>query len=194
MKRKYYLRGLGIGIFFTALILGVSFSNRKGISDEEVIKRAKELGLVESTYLNNVATKPEPESKPEAESGTEEPIETKPAKEPETEPAKETEANPSNTEAEEFVTEESTQSGETEKPEESTESVATEDEFVTLEIIRGDSSTKVAQKLEELGVIEDYKAFDRYLGKNGYDVKIKAKTYQIPTNATEEEIAIIITK
>ena len=30
MKLKYYLRGLGIGMIVTALILGISFSNRQG--------------------------------------------------------------------------------------------------------------------------------------------------------------------
>ena len=29
MKLKYYLRGLGIGMIVTALILGISFSNRQ---------------------------------------------------------------------------------------------------------------------------------------------------------------------
>lgn len=199
MKRKYYLRGLGIGIFLTALILGISFSNRKEISDEEVIKRAKELGLVESTYLNNMATKPESESEQESEpeqeskaeevAGMEEPVETEPIKETETQPAKEPETEPSNTEPS------NTEPSNTEPEETVTdEPVATEEEFVTLEIVRGDSSTKVAQKLEELGLIEDYKAFDRFLSENGYDKKIKAKTYQISKNVTEEEIAKTITK
>ena len=30
MKLKYYLRGLGIGMIVTALILGISFSHRQG--------------------------------------------------------------------------------------------------------------------------------------------------------------------
>ena len=47
MKLKYYLRTLGIGIFVTALILTVS-SKLHGVSDEEVIQRAKELGMTEA--------------------------------------------------------------------------------------------------------------------------------------------------
>lgn len=48
MKLKYYLRGLGTGILVTALILGVSLAHGKeSISDEEVKKRAAELGMVE---------------------------------------------------------------------------------------------------------------------------------------------------
>lgn len=48
MKLKYYLRGLGTGIVVTALVLGISLSHgKKSISDEEVKKRAAELGMVE---------------------------------------------------------------------------------------------------------------------------------------------------
>ena len=45
MKLKYYLRGLGIGMILTTFILMISFSGKK-MSDEEVIKRAEELGMV----------------------------------------------------------------------------------------------------------------------------------------------------
>mgnify|MGYP001309153137 CR=1 FL=1 len=45
MKFKYYLLGLGVGIFITTLIL--SFDKRKEkLSDEEIISRARELGMV----------------------------------------------------------------------------------------------------------------------------------------------------
>lgn len=45
MKLKYYLLGLGIGIFITTLVL--SFSNKKEkLSDNEVMARARELGMV----------------------------------------------------------------------------------------------------------------------------------------------------
>ena len=54
MKLKYYLRGLGIGILVTALIMGISAGRQKQMSDEEVRARARELGMVESTTLSNL--------------------------------------------------------------------------------------------------------------------------------------------
>lgn len=52
MNRKSYLKGLGIGIVVTALIFIVSSQfNKKTMSDDDVIKRAKELGMIESTTL-----------------------------------------------------------------------------------------------------------------------------------------------
>jgi len=46
MKRKYYLRGLGLGILITALVFIIA--GPKELSDEDIIKRAEELG-----YVNN---------------------------------------------------------------------------------------------------------------------------------------------
>ena len=49
-KLKIYLRGLGIGIMVTALILAITNLNKnnKGMTDAEVIARAQELGMVSS--------------------------------------------------------------------------------------------------------------------------------------------------
>lgn len=47
MKLKYYLRGLGIGIIVTTIILMICFSRQKSsVSDEEIMKRAAELGMM----------------------------------------------------------------------------------------------------------------------------------------------------
>ena len=49
MKLKYYLRGMGIGIILTAIVMGFALGGRKkAISDAEVIQRAKALGMVEA--------------------------------------------------------------------------------------------------------------------------------------------------
>ena len=48
MKLKYYLRGLGIGILVTAVIMGVTQGSRKEtLSDREIRERAAALGMVE---------------------------------------------------------------------------------------------------------------------------------------------------
>ena len=65
---------------------------------------------------------------------------------------------------------------------------------VTLVINRGESSVTVSKSLEELGVVEDYLAYDRYLCDKGYDHSICIGTYEIPLGATEEEITRIICK
>ena len=50
MKLKYYLRGMGIGIILTAIVMGFALGGRKTtISDAEVIERAKALGMVDAS-------------------------------------------------------------------------------------------------------------------------------------------------
>ena len=55
MKLKYYLRGLGIGIIVTTLILMISFSMHKTeISDEEIIERAVSAVRYARRYVDDV--------------------------------------------------------------------------------------------------------------------------------------------
>ena len=51
MKKKYFVRGLGIGIIFGALIMLAAYltSGKGSLSDEEVMKRAQELGMVKKS-------------------------------------------------------------------------------------------------------------------------------------------------
>ena len=66
MKLKYYLRGLGIGILTTTVILSLAGIGRKNMTDEEVVKRAKELGMVESTLLSDLPDQTKAEGQPGA--------------------------------------------------------------------------------------------------------------------------------
>lgn len=49
MKLKYYLRGFGLGIILTAVIMIiVTHSNRNNLSNAEIINKAESLGMVMS--------------------------------------------------------------------------------------------------------------------------------------------------
>lgn len=183
MKLKYYLRGLGIGILVTTVILSLASVGRKNMTYEEVVKRAKELGMVESTLLSDLPdqtktdevrpTEPEISLQPE----TSEPEES--ASTPETpEAPEETPVAPEDTPV---------------SPEDGNPDTPT-GETVTLVIGRGESSTTVSKNLKKAGIVEDAAAFDRFLCNNGYDKKIITGTYEIPYGASEEEIAKIITR
>lgn len=50
-KSKYYLRGLGLGIVVTAVIMSIAASKDRKMTNEEIISRAKQLGMIESTVL-----------------------------------------------------------------------------------------------------------------------------------------------
>lgn len=204
MKLKYYLRGLGIGILITTVILSLAGIGRKNMTDEEVVKRAKELGMVESTLLSDLPdqTKAEEVRPTEPETSLQpETSEQENSAEPEAGPGPET-SEPETLEPEVSPEPEETASTpETPVAPEETP-VSPEDgnpdtpagETVTLVIGRGESSTTVSKNLKKAGIVEDAAAFDRFLCNNGYDKKIITGTYEIPYGASEEEIAKIITR
>lgn len=179
MKLKYYLRGLGIGIVVSVILLWTAFGNQKPMTDAEVIARAKELGMIENTVLSEVAEKNEDSFKEDSINDKAE-----------------------DTSKEENVSEDIDE----EIPEESVEEDINEEileedivkeetpESVSIIVERGDSSWSVSKKMEEAGLIDSAKAFDEYLCKNGYDKRISVGTYQISNTATDEEKAKIITK
>ena len=211
MKRKYYLRGLGTGILVTALILIIASGQKETMTDEEVKARAKELGMVESTLLSDLANQT-PAAEPEtmadpaatAEPETAEKATPEPAAEPETvekatpEPAAELETTEEATPepaAEPETTAEPTPepTAEPEATAEPTTDPATEQESILITIRSGESSVSVSKTLEEAGLVASAQEYDRYLCENGYDKKIRSGEHRIPVGADDAEIAAIIT-
>ena len=195
MKLKYYLRGLGIGILVTTVILSLAGIGRKNITDEEVVKRAKELGMVESTLLSELPDQTkaeevrttEPEISPEPEEMT---------SIPETPAPEETTSTPETPSPDETTSVPETPAAPEEtpvSPEDGNPDTPTGETF-TLVIGRGESSTTVSKNLKKAGIVEDAADFDRFLCNNGDDKKIITGTYEIPYGASKEEIAKIITR
>lgn len=197
MKLKYYLRGLGIGMIVTALILGISFSHRQGqetqiLTDDQIRERAEQLGMVDSSELtlaalqNSVQQAQENTEKTEAspEPDTEE---TTTTSEPETTVAPENATEPETTVAPENTVEPET------TPQPETIAASEASQAVTVTVKKGASSGSVSSRLQEAGLVEDAKSFDNYLCNNGYSRSINPGTYEIIPGTSEEEIAKIIT-
>jgi len=194
------MRGLGIGIAVTALLMGIALSGRKEtMTDEEIRQRALEMGMTdESGVLSEDLKDEDPEAEPEE--------------------MKDTESEAGELAVSENGTGESAgQKVETEKPEEETKSPEEAEEnpdaepdgksdaepaavpenegkSVIITINSGDGSRTVANKLKEAGLIEDAAAYDAFLCQNGYDKKIAAGNHEILSGASDEEIAIALTK
>ena len=66
MKLRYYMRGLGIGLLVSVLILVLSGNTGKRMTDEEIRKRATQLGMVEDTkeVLSDIGKTTETTEKP----------------------------------------------------------------------------------------------------------------------------------
>lgn len=188
MKKKYFVRGLGIGIIFGALIMLAAYltSGKGSLSDEEVMKRAQELGMVKkSEYVLDSEVTSE-ETTTEAVT-TEAPVATEKATEEET-----TEA-PGTTEraTEEAATEAAT----TEKA--TTEAATTEQmdakTKATITVSGGMSSETISSLLENAGLVDSASKFNSFLVQNGYDKKLETGSFDISGGMTYEEIARILT-
>ena len=54
MNLKFFLRGLGLGIVLTAIIMTVAASGRKAtLTNDEIKAKAKELGMIEDKVLTD---------------------------------------------------------------------------------------------------------------------------------------------
>ena len=188
MKKKYFVRGLGIGIIFGALIMLTAYltSGKGSLSDEEVIKRAQELGMVKkSEYVLDSEVTSE-ETTTEAAT-TETPATTEKATE-----AANTEAATTEAVTTEAVT---TEAATTEKA--TTEAATTEQTDTktkaTITVSGGMSSETISSLLENAGLVDSASKFNSFLVQNGYDKKLETGSFDISGGMTYEEIARILT-
>lgn len=184
MKLKYYLRGLGIGMIVTALILGISFSNRQDqtsqiMTDDQIRERAAELGMVDSSELTLAAL----------QNSEKQPTEGTPEETTQTQEQNNIEAEPETTVPAE--TQATVEPETTAEPEVTEAPQRTQTASITIQ--RGDDSGSASRRLYEAGLVENAKAFDNYLCNNGYSRSINPGTYEIAPGTSEEEIAKIIT-
>lgn len=248
MERKYYLRGLGLGIAMTAIIMGVALSGNKTMTDEEIIARAKELGMVENTVLSDSDDESDDENTDETDADSQDteqqgmtepeqnlPVETEQdlseqagqdlseqagsdlseqAGQDSSEsagedvPAEADNESASNKDTEGSDKAETTASEEAdrndttatnvkpanaEEPKETANEIITSAAVKTITVKSGDGSYTVAKKLADVGVVTSAETFDTFLCQNGYDKRLRTGTFSIPADASDEQIARIVT-
>lgn len=221
MKRKYYMRGLGIGVIVTAILLTIALPKEKpAMTDEEVIARAQELGYTKEA--NNITAddinKLKEQEKLTATQGitpatTPEPTGT-PGPTPSPAPTPEPPTPPEQPDVPSSPTAVAEQGKPTAtaaptltlspKPTATVLPVVTKaptqapakvpDGVSTIKVERGMTATKVARLLQSTGVIDDSGDFVAYLQKEKLTDFINIGTFSIPQGATYEEIATILTK
>ncbi len=221
MKLRYYLRGLGIGMLVTALVLILSGNTGAGMSDEAVKQRAAQLGMVEKdkSVLEDmrggeasaedtdreaasvsgdaedsmVSGEGEAaEQTDEAGSGQDEEAVSVPGGE--AADVQENEQTPVQSE-EQALAEEIEQRAEevAERGKEVAEN-SVPVEIVTFTVQQGDTSISVARRAQEMGLVESAADFDVFLCQNGYERRIAIGSYEITVGMTEKEIADLLSK
>ena len=181
MKFKYYLRGIGIGIMLATLLLTISFYfgkdglAKRELTDEEIIARATQLGMVMSDSLD------------------EKPEETDKDSEDNTEATESTDDTSSETQAADATkTEESSE--DTQSATESTESES-KVTYVPFTVKSGESSDTVAYNLYKAGLVDSSSGFNTYMNGLGVDNRIQSGTFYVKSGSSYDDlIALLVNK
>ena len=202
MKLKYYLRGLGIGIVVTALLMGYSNKNRAAEPKAEVATEetagdlladrngeATTEEVIEQSTVENVTVETDSAETSEEETSQQETASELESSTQEAETITETESV-TETETESVQAEETTDKKEqTQSSTEVDAGNALPQTTIEINIVRGDDSGTVARKLQNAGMVESATEYDAYLMQHGYDKKIRVGKVEIPVDATWQEIA-----
>ncbi len=183
MRLKYYLRGMGIGIIGTTLLLMIlfSFQGNDTISDEEIMIRAASLGMVSAGAITDTEKLSDA-----AEPDTSEALDEKSSEDTAYDTTEET----TKEDAAGDDIDDANKSPANKSDEPSTETV----EQVKLSIVAGEYSDEICKKLKRAGVIDNAKDFNAYLAKMGADSQILPGTYTLKKGADYDEILRIITE
>lgn len=224
MKLKYYLRGLGIGIICTAIIMGIALSGNKKetMTDTEIIERARLLGMVmpEDAEENAQAEdekQPSNDKDLQTETGDKNTGDKSGSKteddKKEDSQAKEDKAGDGNKEDDKTVKQETDKKQDSQQDKNQSDNKAKDSqktdanaaggnaaqqpstqEMVEIEIKAGDYSATVSQTLLRAGLISDADAFNKYLTEKGVDQNLRVGVYQIPKGSTQDQIIEILQK
>lgn len=200
MKLKYYLRGLGIGIICTAIIMGIALSGNKKetMTDTEIIERARLLGMVMQEDIDNP---------PEIEEGQELPDDN--LARPQEVQGKESGSQADQSEKEDGSTDKQEEDNNVqgdqednkqtdnavdhqEQPDGDVKQPGSSSKIIRIEIAAGEFSDTISQKLYQAGLVSDAEAFNKYLTKKGADQTLRIGVYEIPEGSTQDQIIEIL--
>lgn len=193
MKIKYYLRGVGIGLILSTIILTIS---KPKISNKEIIKRAKQLGMVMDDYNNRNDLSSIIKNKNVTDSDNNE----KQIDDKENLDSKEKSDNKDidnkfelDNDLDKDILDKNDENKELEIE---NDDINTKEDInlVKISIKQGMYSSDVASILFDKNLIDDKFKFDNYMIESKQSEIIDTGDYDIPMGSTFEEIAKIITR
>lgn len=175
MRLKYYVRGVGVGIIITTLVLIIAFAFKSpSVSDEDIIKRATELGMVMQEK-----EPVEQENKEEIDNTEDTDL---------SESVDDTEKNA----ADKFLENIESEKTENESEADGSTEVVT---YVPFTVSPGQSSNSVSENLYKAGLVDNADDFNSYLNELGIDDLIQSGTFYVSSNSTYDDIAAaLVTK
>lgn len=214
MRLKYFLRGVGVGIIVTTMILTIAHISNRKMTDGEIIERASELGM--SFTTSNTETQPQSSSIEASQQDTDSVLQDEEPESDSEDADSQTKAdeNDNSTNEQPDGSEQSESTDEEVKAEETTLEVPAIEQSATnqamtqdndetsvqtlisckLNIAAGMSSRAVCDMLKQNGIIGDAADFDRYLISKGYDDKIRTGEVEVDSGMSYEELAAVLYK
>ena len=189
MKLKYYLRGLGIGVIVTTIILAIALGREpEALTDAQIKERAAELGMVEENLIkenDNVTASGEAltPGTQGAVAVAEDDEKTTPSSSSTTKPTTTTTTTTTTTKKT------TTKATTTKAPPEPAREETDDGTYITIEIGASDWSNHVARKLADAGLVESAADFDQYLIQNGYESIIASGSHRFKIGASYAELA-----
>lgn len=195
MKAKYILRGLGLGMIITAVVMGAY--TRSAVADARVAV-LKEYGIGEEATLAETLVDVGGSGESKEETSVKTPQDAADA-----EPSTEKSAVPDNAPHSEAVQPEVQsvpdvaqaveQSGEDaalgDDLEHQQEAAGAQNGTITIEISKGDDSGTIARKLYNAGLVESAAEYDAFLMQHGYDKRLSTGTKIIDASDSWLDIA-----
>lgn len=195
MKLKYYLRGLGVGILFSTIILSIAFkasskekadkvnsNTESNTSGTEAANGDDGIKDLEDLLAPSAAPSIAPTVTP-----TEEDISDKETTDTSSEaPSVSPTETPLEEETEESNPIEADQTDDLKEQNEESK------DYIIVRIEEGMTSEEVASILYNYGIIEDKNDFNTYMKKNNYSRIINIGDFKIAKNATYEQITDLI--
>ena len=189
MRFKYYLRGIGIGVTLATLLLTISFYfgrdalTKEKLSDEEIIERATELGMVMPE--EEVSDSDEVVAKSSLEEDLAEPADN-------SEDTDNADKTVSDDAAKEDSTDEYTLAQAIEDASNDKSATDTTVTYVPFRIRGGESSETICKNLKKAGLVDSEKEFNKYLNKLNVDNVISTGNFYIPTGSSYDDIVALL--
>jgi len=190
VRLKYYLRGIGVGVVITTLLFVIllSFNKNDGEQKNTAIEDTESKTVAE--YENGEQNKEEqPDTEANPQPPEAEPLPETDPQPPEALPQPETDPQPNpDMPVEPEPNPES-------QPEQDPGASVLDDSSAKVRFVisGGEYSDVICRKLQEAGLIDDADAYNKFLVEEDYDNYINPGVYDIPKNATYEEIAVLLT-
>lgn len=220
-KLKYFIRGLGVGIIFTAIVMSISLQasrsriiRENALTKQEIMEKAYSYGMVLGKEEDSASTLTDEDTQKKQEEDTKKQEEVSNKQEDSegqevasTEDNSKEDQDVESTKKDDKIVKEEKDNIDTNeqnamiKEDKNSDNEDKSDnnsivsiDYVPITVTSGMTATSVSKYLKEVGIIEDSDEFRAYLSEQGYAAKIRTGEYLIPVSSTYKKIADIITR